>query len=121
MTTKLTAGDIIQVEDNDGNIFEGELQIPNLDNKSFENVKTTVIKIKPDVVQQRELATYFTTTVTDAEMVAIDAKVLPLYEALRSISVQPNIDRDERARTEIYRFLNEIRGNMETLVNNKEE
>lgn len=121
MTKQITQGEIIQVTDNEGNTFEGEVRIPNLDNKNFGEMKTLVTKIAPEVLQERGLATFLTTTVDNADMVAINEKVIPLYQALRSISVQKGIDRDARATEEIYKFLNDIRTNLETLYQNKED
>lgn len=119
--TKVTVeqGDIIQVIDDEGNPFEGQVQIPSLENKDHTKMTQTLSRIKPEIIERRELAEYLTTTVDDADMVVIHDLINPLYNALRSISKQTNIDRDARAEEEVYKFINSIRTNLKTLYENK--
>jgi len=119
--TKVTVeqGEIIKVSDNKGSPFEGQVQVPNLENKDHSKMTQTLVRIKPEVLERRELAEFLTTTVEDADMVVIHDLINPLYNALRSISKQVNIDRDAKAEEEVYKFLNSIRTNLETLYENK--
>lgn len=112
-------GDIIQVLDDNGKPFEGQVQIPSLDNKNHTKMTQTVVRVKPEVLERRDLAEYFAVEITNADMEAIHVLINPLYNALRAISNQTNIDRDARAEEEIYKFINAIRINLDPLYENK--
>lgn len=112
-------GDTIQVLDDNGKPFEGQIQVPSLDNKNHTKMSQTVVRVKPEVLERRDLAEYFAVETTNADMEAIHVLINPLYNALRAISQQVNIDRDAKAEEEVYKFINAMRANLDTLFENK--
>ena len=112
-------GDVIQVVDGDGNVFEGNVQLPDLDSKEHGKMSTVVVKVKPETLERRSLAEFLNTTVDNVDMITIHNLINPLYNAVRAVSLQNNIDRDARAEEEIYKFINSIRTNLESLYENK--